>query len=160
MNIKIFLYIIGICCSFTQTMDFNHDQHTQSKYPLHDAVKSGDLEQVEHILKTELFRIHFQDDQGNTALHIAALWCQFDCASLLLKHGADKTIRNNRHLLPSSLTDEPKLKSVLELETTDEFVFPSIDEEQTRNSSFRRDHPYWTLFGLIGLVVLIYKIKI
>lgn len=44
---------------------------------------------------------------GSTALHAAVLSAQADMISILISHGADATITNNRGLTPYALADEP-----------------------------------------------------
>ncbi|SRR5581483_2568884 len=57
-------------------------------HPLHDAVKRSDAEEAERLLLSGVNPGGF-DNFGQTPLHWAVFGGYFDCAELLLRHGAD-----------------------------------------------------------------------
>jgi len=61
---------------------------------LHLACQSRNPEVVQLILEWCPFQEDAADSEGNTALHHCAMSGSLDCASLLLKSGADTTIKN------------------------------------------------------------------
>jgi ankyrin repeat protein len=61
---------------------------------MREAAKEGNLEEVKKQLEAGA-PINYRDRQGNTALHISALFGHREIVHLLLQNGADKTIKNN-----------------------------------------------------------------
>ena len=68
--------------------------------------------------------LDMQDNQGNTALHHAAMSGEIECAELLLKAGASSKIINKESELPYFLATEKKSLPLLELFT--KFKCPRI----------------------------------
>ncbi len=61
---------------------------------LRDAAKSGNLPQVEALLKDQTsFDLNFQDKYGYTALHMAAMFGHAPIVRVLLKAGASSTVK-------------------------------------------------------------------
>ena len=60
---------------------------------LRRAIEEDDI----HGLKSTLTEadVDIQNEDGNTALHIALMWNKKDCALLLLEKGASTDIKNN-----------------------------------------------------------------
>src|ERR1041384_756038 len=61
---------------------------------IHDAAKRGDVGAIKKLLKKDRQALDSIDDDGRTALHIAAEDGRKDVADLLLKSGASSTIRS------------------------------------------------------------------
>lgn len=86
---------------------------------LHAAVKSGlGLIDIAQNLLRHGVNINTQDDLGNTALHDAATSSR--CVTMLLKHGADPHLKNNKNLTPllhvikfATGGDEPDLQRLI-----------------------------------------------
>jgi ankyrin repeat protein len=61
---------------------------------LRDAAKSGNLAQVETLLKDAAgFDINFQDKYGYTALHMAAMFGHTPIVQALLRAGASRAVK-------------------------------------------------------------------
>jgi len=56
---------------------------------IHDAVKKGDVEKVEALLKEDSSLVKDRDNRGSTPLHEAAAYEQEEIAKLLLAKKAD-----------------------------------------------------------------------
>jgi ankyrin repeat protein len=63
--------------------------------PIHEAARKGDLKKVKAILAADPKAISAQDNNGDTALHQAALHGQYAVASFLISAGADVNAKNN-----------------------------------------------------------------
>ncbi len=63
--------------------------------PIHDAARKGDLKKVTAILAQDPKAINAQDNNGDTALHLAALHGQYKVAEALIAAGADVNIKNS-----------------------------------------------------------------
>lgn len=68
------------------------DSHQPVAFPLHDAVRAGDVAAVQRLL-TAGVDVNAKDKSGNTALYLAATG-RPDILLLLLAHGADVNARN------------------------------------------------------------------
>ena len=62
--------------------------------PIHDAARKGDLKKVKALLTADSKIINDLDNNGDTALHIAALHNQLTVAQALLDAGAEVNARN------------------------------------------------------------------
>eukprot|EP01102_Stenamoeba_stenopodia_P003224 TRINITY_DN1315_c0_g1_i2.p1 TRINITY_DN1315_c0_g1~~TRINITY_DN1315_c0_g1_i2.p1 ORF type:complete len:148 (+),score=44.55 TRINITY_DN1315_c0_g1_i2:2-445(+) len=71
---------------------------------MREAAKTGDLEAVKKHLETGA-DINFKDRQGNTALHMAALFGHREIVHFLLEKGANKTITNNYKETPEEVAN-------------------------------------------------------
>ena len=58
-------------------------------YPLHEAARVGNVEQLRELLTQNPAAVNTKDDRGRTPLHCAALWNHRGCVEELLKAGAD-----------------------------------------------------------------------
>ncbi len=63
--------------------------------PIHDAARKGDLKKVKEILAADPKAISAQDNNGDTALHQAALHGQYAVAEFLIGAGADVNAKNS-----------------------------------------------------------------
>ncbi len=75
--------------------------------PIHDAVRSGDLQRVKALLSSNSALASNVDDRGNTPLHYAAAAGFKDIAEVLIENGAyvnstDKHLRTPLHLAASN----------------------------------------------------------
>ena len=77
---------------------------------LHDLVLSG--ETIKDVIKLDL-EVDDMNDDGQTALHIAAALSRFDSAVLLITAGASPVILNKDNQRPVDLAVLPALKSYL-----------------------------------------------
>jgi ankyrin repeat protein len=62
--------------------------------PIHDAARKGDLKKVKALLVADPKIVNDRDNNGDTALHIAALHNQLAVAQALLDAGADVNAKN------------------------------------------------------------------
>ena len=57
--------------------------------------------------------VNVQDEDGWTALHVAAIYGNVEIARMLIDAGARKDIRDNEGKLPYDLARTPELKNLL-----------------------------------------------
>lgn len=62
--------------------------------PIHDAARKGDLKKVKALLAADSKIVDDRDNNGDTALHVAALHNQLAVAQALLDAGADVNAKN------------------------------------------------------------------
>src|SRR6185437_14659319 len=67
---------------------------------IHDAVQSGDLEKVKALLKTNRDLVFSKDKDGDTPLHIAAIYDRVDVAQSLLAKGAKINVEGHEGMTP------------------------------------------------------------
>ncbi|MGP8200312.1 MAG: ankyrin repeat domain-containing protein [Limisphaerales bacterium] len=72
---------------------------------IHDAAKNGDLEKVKGLLKANPDLVSSKDDDGMTALHLAAMKGHKDVVELLLTNKADVNAKNNYGATPLKLVE-------------------------------------------------------
>ncbi len=73
---------------------------TDSTTQLFDATSQGDLPALQSLLKAKPFLVYFRLPNGQTPLHIAALWSTRGAAELLLEKGADINARDAQGVSP------------------------------------------------------------
>ena len=66
----------------------------KSKFPLHDAAGSGNVDKLRTLIESGKYDINAQDKNGNTALHIAETYNKFDITKVLINNGANPNIQN------------------------------------------------------------------
>jgi len=80
---------------------------------LHFAAAHGFSDLARFLLKQGA-QVDARDNDGWTPLHAAACWCHIDLVEILgFEYNADPTIKSNNEELPSDLTDDEVIKSVL-----------------------------------------------
>jgi ankyrin repeat protein len=62
---------------------------------IHDAAMNGDLSRLRELLKQDPGLVNARDDDGDTPLHVAAMYGQTEAIELLGELGADFNARNN-----------------------------------------------------------------
>lgn len=62
--------------------------------PIHDAARKGDVKKAQAILAADPKAVNARDKNGNTPLHIAAMYDQAGVAELLLANGANVNAKN------------------------------------------------------------------
>ncbi len=82
---------------------------------IHDAARSGDLEKVKALLKTNPGLVFSTDNGGDTVLHSAAIYGRKDVVELLLAAKADVNARNNDGVTPLAWAAQEGYKEVAEL---------------------------------------------
>ena len=111
--------------------NINGDVH-QTDYPLHSAIKKGQLNKVKEILNKKSMGIDEPDDQGKTPLYLACLFREYEIIKLLINHGADKAKLEN-----TSFLSKPEYQIVVELLSfqtiTDESLFNILNELLKKN---------------------------
>jgi ankyrin repeat protein len=97
-----------------EKMQFKHDNqedYSNEKLsmlqPLHLAVVLGDLTLLNALLAKNIY-INFQDNYGNTALHIAAKHGRDSVIPHLIRAGANHKLKNNERLTPSKVAEQEK----------------------------------------------------
>jgi ankyrin repeat protein len=86
-------------------------EHTE----LHDAIHQGNSKAWLQLIQKDSL-LHSKDEQGNTALHLAALHGQVDCVRALLERGADANALNDAEATPLlyGITDFQIVKALLD----------------------------------------------
>lgn len=91
----------------------------ESRTPLHHAAALGREAIGRCLMEEGGARLNATDDNGDTALHRAAISCDLPFVSLLLDAGADSTVKNKREKLPVDLAQQrrgrPNQSKVVEL---------------------------------------------
>jgi len=82
---------------------------------IHDAAQKGDAAKVEALLKAHPELIFSRDNDGKTALHVAAYAGQKDVAALLLANKSEVDAKNNEGDTPIILAAALGHKDVVEL---------------------------------------------
>lgn len=86
-NVLLDLVIFGVDASLK-------DQHNRTVYHELAKTSSDDKERIIKLMLQHNVDINHQDNDGNTALHIAAMHQQYEMMNLLIKNGIDENIRN------------------------------------------------------------------
>ncbi|KAK0719374.1 ankyrin repeat-containing domain protein [Lasiosphaeris hirsuta] len=76
--------------------DVNAELPNSSMRPLHLAARRGDVESLKILVKSEILEIDDEDEQGNTALQIAAMNAHEVCVRVLKNKGADLEHHNKQ----------------------------------------------------------------
>lgn len=82
---------------------------------LFDAVMRGSVECVEYLIDEDVDKIKTVDKNGDTPLHYAAKYCQFDVAKTLIKNGADATAKNTKGYTPLHIASSTTKTEIVEL---------------------------------------------
>lgn len=80
--------------------------------PLHRAASKGNNEIVKFLIANDTLKVNHQDIYGNSALHLACEDDHQEEAVLLVKNGADFSLKNKEGLTPLNLCT-PKLMRLL-----------------------------------------------
>jgi ankyrin repeat protein len=81
--------------------------------PIHYAARWGDLDMM-NILINAGANINGKTNSKETALHKCARWDRKEAAIILLKLGADPTVKNIDGIKASGMTVDPELKFLLD----------------------------------------------
>jgi ankyrin repeat protein len=81
--------------------------------PLHYAARWGDLKMLDVLIKSGA-NINGKTNSKETALHKCGRWDRKEAAIVLLKLGADPTIKNSDGNKASDMTVDPELKFLLD----------------------------------------------
>lgn len=73
---------------------------------LHVACCNGYNEVVQFLLEQPTINPNVRDDDGNTPLHHAVFFCQYECVMYLVAKGADLSIRNNANQKPIVMSED------------------------------------------------------
>ncbi len=81
--------------------------------PIHYAARWGDLKMLDILIKAGA-NINGKTNSKETALHKCGRWDRKEAAIVLLKMGADPTIKNSDGYKASDMTVDPELKFLLD----------------------------------------------
>lgn len=87
-------------CPFGQ--DFVHEKPDDTNEGLREAIKAGDVPLCLELIEAKADP-NYRDRQGNTPLHMAALFQRTDVAKALLLAGSDLTLKNGAGELPERM---------------------------------------------------------
>lgn len=90
---------------FRGKVDLNATDNNQSTV-LHWAVYKGYERIVEYILSENKFQHTFKDINGQTALHLAALYNKSKIVEILLRNGANRMVKDKENKYPVELTED------------------------------------------------------
>ncbi len=81
--------------------------------PIHYAARWGDIKMLDLLIKAGA-NINGKTNSKESALHKCARWDRKEVAIILLKKGADPTIKNSDGYKASEMTVDPELKFLLD----------------------------------------------
>ena len=88
---------IGICSMHSMTSNTPQDKHTLD---IHDAVKSGNYQRVQEIIKDYPDAVHQKDRSGIQPIHIATARGNVKMAKLLLRRDANANAQSANRTTP------------------------------------------------------------
>ncbi len=75
------------------------------------AIQGGNLQAFHRIITENPQLVHARNEQGQTPLHYATFWKDFEIAELLLQQGADVNAKDSKQKAPRDYYAEEKLKT-------------------------------------------------
>lgn len=99
MNKNFFFLLSCICTVICPSLVGSVESIMYPPYPLHNAARSGDVEQMRALLNSREFAIDAKDD-GEMPLHIAAENGFTAIVQLLLDYGADVNVQSSIKMTP------------------------------------------------------------
>ena len=82
---------------------------------LFDAVMRGSVECVEYLIDEDIEKIKSVDKNGDSPLHYAAKYSQFDVAKILIKNGADTSAKDIKGYTPLHIASSTTKTEIVEL---------------------------------------------
>eukprot|EP01102_Stenamoeba_stenopodia_P021797 TRINITY_DN8881_c0_g1_i3.p1 TRINITY_DN8881_c0_g1~~TRINITY_DN8881_c0_g1_i3.p1 ORF type:complete len:410 (+),score=145.96 TRINITY_DN8881_c0_g1_i3:148-1377(+) len=112
----------------------------QGRSPLHWGAVGGSKEVVEALLAANVDINDKATDNGSTALHTAAANKKFDVIELLVKKGADRSIKDNNNKTAHEVFKEtfPDEKPPSELDPSKEYVEELFKPESSPHATLRK----------------------
>ena len=89
-----------------------NSQDADGMTPLHWAISKGDFEMTSFFLRYQP-NLRLVNRRGESVLHLAAIHKQISMVKLLLRNGADKSIRDKYDLQPIDYAFDPDLRGLL-----------------------------------------------
>ena len=80
---------------------------------LHTAASCGHLEALQLLLAQPAIRVDARDIDGNTPLHLASFFSEWEAALMLCNRGADIYARNSLNQKPIVMTEDETMIRVL-----------------------------------------------
>lgn len=102
------LFVVGL--GATSAIGCSKEPFEKGPPPLLAAVVEGDLDKVAQLLESGA-DTNAVDENGNTALHIAAEYDDVEMIQLLAKHGADFSIMNYRRSTPGDWAERQGMQA-------------------------------------------------
>ncbi len=88
-------------CGSREASDEDSANMVVAEHPLHEAIRSGDLDKVKELLASDPEALHRGDGAlGETPLHQAAASDEVEIAEFLIESGADVNAMDNRRVTP------------------------------------------------------------
>jgi ankyrin repeat protein len=113
LNACYFGNIIGVKKWIAMGADVEYIEERDGWLPLHYAARWGDLKMMNLLIKAGA-NINGKTKSKETALHKCGRWDRKEAAIILLKLGADSTVKNNDGNRASDMTVDPELKFLLD----------------------------------------------
>lgn len=120
--------------------DINFMEDRDGWMGIHYAARWGNVPMLQSYLKAGA-HVDSKTKNKETSLHKCARWNTKDCAILLLKNGANPTIKNSDGNIPSDMTNEPETIFLLDhfeeyMNIRREHGIPDISYNTSQKSKF------------------------
>jgi ankyrin repeat protein len=113
LNACYFGNVIGVKKWLKTGANVEYIEERDGWLPLHYAARWGDLKMMDLLIKAGA-NINGKTNSRETALHKCGRWDRKEAAIVLLKLGADPTVKNSDGNRASDMTVDPELKFLLD----------------------------------------------
>jgi ankyrin repeat protein len=113
LNACYFGNLIGVKKWLSMGANVEYIEERDGWLPLHYAARWGDLKMMNLLIRAGA-NINGKTKSRETALHKCGRWDRKEVAIILMKLGADPTIKNADGNKPSDMTVDPELKFLLD----------------------------------------------
>lgn len=116
----------------------HNKKNAEGAAPLHIAACNGYMKSLKKLCKTPGIDVETKDPEGNTPLHLASFFQQYEAAMVLVGAGASMDARNSHNERPIVLTEDTTMIRLLTaLEKKAKVEAPKSNLQRSRVSSIR-----------------------